>query len=377
MKYCFVLLFAFLFAGCNKTPYLELNGTTPGIDDGLFLIKDLNDSTVYGGNIKAGKFHLKEAFRGSGYCYLSISQSGKKPLGIFDVYLEGGTYNITTNRDKPYLYPDIQSGSKKETELATYFHLVDSMTGTQQVKVRELTAQMNSSQTKLLSAAAYTALANKLQASQLKELSATNALAAFVNKYPDNEVASYIMSNMNYHDDPQAYYKVYQKFSATDKNSATGKELGNTLSNLVRLNPGKLAPDIAGTTPDGKKIDLLAMNKKLILIEFWRSGSSLNRSYHQTMVLNPFPEFKKGELGIVSVSFDTKRDHWLAAIRDDKLNWTQVSDLKGDDSPNTDKWGITTLPVYDLIDAKGRFVDLNIPFDNLAFSISDYMEKHH
>lgn len=73
------------------------------------------------------------------------------------------------------------------------------------------------------------------------------------------------------------------------------------------------------------------------------------------MVLNP-PNSTGGNLSIVSVSLDVKRDWWLTSAKDDKITWTQVSDLKGEDSPNVENWAVTDLPLYYLLDGNGRII---------------------
>jgi len=184
------------------------------------------------------------------------------------------------------------------------------------------------------------------------------------------------MQDMNINDDPAAYYATYQKLSSAQKNSEEGKALGVKLNALIRLIPGALAPPIAGTMPDGKKLDLKAMHKKLVLVEFWRAGSVNSRLNHQTMIKKPLPEMASDELGAVSVSLDKKRDWWLGSMRDDKLTWPQVSDLKGNYSPNVDNWAITTTPTYYLLDGTGHIVDAALEFNEIPIAVSKYLKQH-
>ena len=73
---------------------------------------------------------------------------------------------------------------------------------------------------------------------------------------------------------------------------------------------------------------------------------------------------------------DTKADWWRTAIIDDHLTWTQVSDLKGDDSPNAANWSITKIPTYYLVDSRWKIIERDLDMGNLDFEISDYLKKH-
>jgi hypothetical protein len=375
MKYFFAVLMASLLWGCTKIEHVEFTGITPGIDDGVFTIKTATDSTIIGENIHGGKFHTTKVLEHPGYYSMGISKGTESVF--FDVYLEDGKYTITTDAANIHKYPQIQSSSKLQNELSAYHHMADSINATIVKTINELTTKVKDPKSSLLPTAAYNALVKKLSDAEHTELkSDVNVLAKFVAQYPDNRIALHIMLSMNYEDDPATYYKIYQKLNDADKNSDDGKELGDGLKHTLKLTPGGLAPAIAGTTPDGKPVDIKAMNKKIVLVEFWRTGSGISRTNHQSMILNPFPGLSDNKLGIISVSLDTKRDWWLTAIKQDRIFWTQVSDLKGDDSPNTENWGIHDIPTYYLLDGSGHIIERDIPFGNIDFSITDYL-KHH
>ena len=202
-----------------------------------------------------------------------------------------------------------------------------------------------------------------------------NALSAFIDRYPDNKIAANIMSEMSYDIDPRPYYAVYKKFNSYNKQIDQGRVIGESLEHMIKLLPGAQAPEIAGLTPDGKKVDLRKMKKKLVLVEFWRAGSRMSRENHQKMIANPF-DSTGNNLTIISVSCDTKRDWWLTSAKDDKLPWTQVSDLKGDDSPNAGNWSLSYLPAYFLLDSAGRIVQSNLGFNSIRFTVQDYLSLH-
>jgi len=240
MKYFFtVLLLAVLASGCTKKNQVEFTGTATDINEGSFQIKNINDAVICQTNIKAGKFYLSQEWADAGYYYMAITKPGFGTQ-VFDVYLEPGSYTITTNVKQPYKYPDIQSTAKIQNELTAFYHLSDTVRERLHKNVSDLTAQMNDPKTKSLPPAAYASLAARFKDAQSQELQpGANALSEFTDKYPDNEIAPRMMLNMNYKDDPLTYYKIYQKLSPAVQNSGAGKTLKQWLDFYMAKPAGK------------------------------------------------------------------------------------------------------------------------------------------
>ncbi len=160
------------------------------------------------------------------------------------------------------------------------------------------------------------------------------------------------------------------------KNSDDGKDLEVKLKELAKLAPGSPAPDIAGITPDGKPLNIKALHKKIILLDFWRSTNGSSRDNHEEVIRTMLPELSPKGFGVVSVSLDTDRNKWQQAITSDGMNWPQISDLKGDDSPNASTWGIKSIPTYYLLDGNGKIITRVPEFVEIGAAISDYLSKH-
>ena len=59
---------------------------------------------------------------------------------------------------------------------------------------------------------------------------------------------------------------------------------------------------------------------------------------------------------MLGVSLDQNREPWLAAIKQDQLTWTNVSDLKGWGNEVGKLYGVTGIPQNFLIDRTGKIV---------------------
>jgi len=376
MKRIFVFLSAILFTGCNYFyDHIEFSGETPGLS-GNIIIKDGSGNAVYGATIQNGAFHIKEqqlVKPGPGY-YELLTPGNDDP---FEIYLEPGVYNIETRKPGIVHYPIITTTSKMQNELSAYYTMADSIKHTTHDKMIILVNQMNSRSALLLGPAKYQELLDKVKEAQTQDnLIGSSVIEAFLKRYPQNVVIAHIMAGTGYATDPEKSYKIYEKFSDAAKKSDDGYEIGEKLKHLIKLVPGGTAPELAGTTPDGKTIDLKKLNKKVILVEFWKAGIVIARKNHAEMVNGLLPNLADKGFGIVSVSFDSKRDWWVSAIKDDKMTWPQVNDLKGFESPNVDNWGISDIPMYKVLDGQGRIIANDIPFDNIMFTVTDYLGKH-
>jgi hypothetical protein len=378
MKPYFVILSILLLTGCFKNKNIEFEGKTPGVKNGVFIIKTTGDSTVYGENIKDGVFAVrKQALKYPGYYTMNITDNDNNDKHEpFEVYLEGGKYIIETAPQQLFRYPKITSPSKIQEQLSAFYTLSDKLGTNTSLEVNQLNNEIKDKGNSL-SQLAYTQLLNKLSAAETSM--ATNSVTAFkefVKQYPNSEVSAHLMSKLSYEDDPASYYAIFKTLTPAAQNSDEGKEIGEKLSHLVKLIAGSKAPAIAGNTPDGKPFDPKIINAKVILIDFWRASDEISRKNHELLAqeLGSFKDSKT--LAIIGVSMDTKPTWWTTAIKDDHLTWTQVSDLKGDDSPNAANWSITKIPTYYLLDGNWNIIERDVNIDGINLAVNDYLKKH-
>ncbi|MFD2872966.1 TlpA family protein disulfide reductase [Mucilaginibacter ximonensis] len=378
MKYFYLLLIALVFASCSNNQ-LKITGTTDGLEEVTMSLKDGSGQTLTAVNAKDGRFELECNLNGDDYGTLTLSRPGKPDI-ITDLYLEPGEYTVaynsadvaTAGQEK---YPKIVSTSAIQNQLSAYHATYEHMAKVAGRKIRELDAKYVQERKSKIWDDSLTALATKTEKERTKLLDVGRmALADFVSKNPDNQIAVHIFQDLNYEADPVGYYVLFLQLSREQQKSEEGKGIGVKLNALIHLVPGALAPTIVGTMPDGKKLDLKTMHKKLILVEFWRAANYQSRLNHQEMIKKPWKAFTDGQLGITSISFDKKRDWWLGSMRDDKLTWPQVSDLKGTDSPNFDNWAISSFPVYYLLDGNGRIVEPDLQFSEIPLVVDRHLK---
>ncbi|RZJ75359.1 MAG: TlpA family protein disulfide reductase, partial [Flavobacterium sp.] len=97
-------------------------------------------------------------------------------------------------------------------------------------------------------------------------------------------------------------------------------------------------------------------------------------------VVEAFNKFKDKNFTVLGVSLDggttkTTKEDWLKAVADDKLDWTQVTDLQGWSNEVSKAWGIRSIPANFLIDPSGKIVAKDLRGSALHKKLSEILEK--
>lgn len=137
------------------------------------------------------------------------------------------------------------------------------------------------------------------------------------------------------------------------------------IQSLTGLDLGMQFPELALQNPDGEIIALSELNAHLVLVDFWASYSVACNETNCYYFKPLYNTFKDKGFEIYAVSADSSAHSWKHAIQQDQLDWVQVSDLKGFESPIFDAFNVNTLPTNYLLDQEGRIIAKNINIDEL------------
>ncbi len=122
-----------------------------------------------------------------------------------------------------------------------------------------------------------------------------------------------------------------------------------------RIIVGGTAPDFKMVTPEGDSLSLYDIKAKVKILDFWASWCGPCRAENPN-VRKIYRKYKDAGLEIVSVSFDTKKEAWIRAIQEDKLNWIHLSDLKGWSSVASDLYEVHGIPYVFVLDENNRII---------------------
>lgn len=148
------------------------------------------------------------------------------------------------------------------------------------------------------------------------------------------------------------------------KNYTASKKLKE---DAIIVAPGKKAPDFEEFMLDQKiKLKLSDLRGKVVLLDFWASWCGPCRRENPAVV-ELYKKYKKDGFTIMSVSLDTDKEKWKAAIIADKLTWTNhVSDLGGWKSKIATLYKVNSIPFTVLIDKDGKIIKLNLRGEALS-----------
>ncbi|MGJ7033824.1 redoxin domain-containing protein [Niabella hirudinis] len=149
---------------------------------------------------------------------------------------------------------------------------------------------------------------------------------------------------------------LFHLLSPSDKKSILGKKVERKIESL-RFGVGSKAPNFTLNDVLGNAVSLKDLKQKYLLIDFWASWCGPCRRENKNLV-EVYKKYKKKGFSIVSISLDeySKKEDWMKAIKNDGLIWTQLSDLKGMESPVARLYKVAQLPQNFLVDANGIII---------------------
>ena len=159
---------------------------------------------------------------------------------------------------------------------------------------------------------------------------------------------------------------------------------GGTFSTLssqsTALEPGNKSPEIKLPTIKGDTMALSSLKGKLVLIDFWGTWCApcVAEQAELAKLYNKYKQstFTNGNgFEIYGVSLDAKKTNWENFITTNKINWTQVSDLKFWRSPVAKTYNIQALPFNILIDGNGIILAKNLHGTDLEKGIARFLRK--
>lgn len=208
----------------------------------------------------------------------------------------------------------------------------------------------------------------------LKQRPFDKVIDDFVRAHPSSWV-SYIAldQEVRHHDiSPESAASLYDALTPSLKQYEYVQALGD----LVGLYAGRgdvSAKDLTLDDASGKPVSLASYRGKYVLLDFWASWCGPCRAENPNL-LKAYNDYSSKNFTILSVSLDKVRDAWLKAVSEDKLPWTQVSDLKAFESPVARSYKVNAIPSNFLIDPSGKIIGTNLRGMDLSRKLEEVIK---
>lgn len=357
-----LILTALLIASCSTEPHYVINGKIEGADSVTFLLQKRDGSNLVNLDsvlARQGSFKMTGTVKYPEMVLLVAKNTRMRT----SFYIENSKITITGKLDS--LFNASITGSKTQDE---YENFVDS----NRVLSQRYTTIYNEYQT--ASQNGDTARVSELEKEAdniQKEM--TELQKNFVKNNPASYVSPSILRSLSYDMDGSELESYINALDTAVANTPIVKDLKERAEKMKAVAVGQKAPDFTLDDPDGNPVSLYSKEgSKLLLIDFWAAWCGPCRRENPNVV-KVYNEFHKKGFDIFGVSLDQSKDDWVKAIADDKLEWTQVSDLQYWNNAAAKLYAVNSIPANFLLDENGTILARNLRGEDLYTRVKEVL----
>lgn len=357
---------AMALAACQQPSGYTIKGTAEGVADGeLVYLQNLVDGNLEvldSAVVKNGQFEFKcpaDSVLSVRYVtYESNDGSGGMRAPFFT---EDGVITLNMNAQESRVAGTVHNDIYQkfydeyallDTELETIWKRIQSDATLSAAQVDSLKQVLNE-----------------------KEKQGVEQVFQTISENIENGVGVHLLTSFSYAFEPTRVQPLLAKIPAAyDANPAVAS-LKLYIETAAKTAVGQPFIDFSMNTPEGKSVSLSDFISKnnYTLVDFWASWCGPCRM-EMPNVVKAYGKYKAKGLGIVGVSLDNNQESWTKAIKDLKMDWNHMSDLKGWKSEGAALYGVRSIPAIVLIDKEGKIIARNLRGEELEAKLSELLK---
>lgn len=363
-KFAYLLATGALIAACSGNGY-TVTGSIEGAQDGETVYLNCIENRKYvatdSATIQNGVF----TFEGTQPQTVSRTityQSAEmvRPIAL-DIFLENGDIKVKVSGDNVSV-----TGTENNNLMQAYRDASDEVSNKMRALMDELSDEALSEEAK----------AEKIAQLNALDEQSTEIILNSVKQNGTNPVGIELFKEAHYY---MGYDELGEYIDQLPEAVKSDESVARILSNYERKQataPGMKFTDLVMNDPEGNEVKLsdYVGKGKLILIDFWASWCGPCRAFNPDLV-KIYKKYHKKGFEILGVSNDRDYDAWVKGIKDDKLTWPQVSDLKFWDNEVGRMYYVRYIPQNIFVDQNGIIVGRQIDKPEVANFIDEFLKK--
>ena len=190
-----------------------------------------------------------------------------------------------------------------------------------------------------------------------------------------NAAGIYLLKQNFYYMEVEDLDPLMAQIPAAYANDETIIRIKDNVEKMKATAVGQKFTDFEMQTPDGKAVKLsdYVGKGKVTLIDFWASWCGPCRREMPNLV-EAYKKYKNKGFEIVGVSLDRDAEAWKNGIKQLKITWPQMSDLKYWDCEGAKLYAVSSIPHTVLVDGEGTILARGLHGEELQEKIAEALK---